>query len=90
MKNPSELGSDYLVNINSAIILANSDLAKGLGFLCVLNESVHSANFIHKSNTFSLKTFTSFNRGLFKEIKEDRFYLFNNFYKRLKLELLKK
>lgn len=89
MKNPSELGSDYLANINSAIILANSDLAKGLGVLCVLNESVHSANFIHKSNTFSLETFTSFNRGLVGEIKEDRFYLFNNFYKRLKLELPK-
>ncbi|MBZ7984027.1 asparaginase [Campylobacter sp. RM12647] len=89
MKNPSELGSDYLANISNAITLANSELARGLGVLCVLNDSVHSAQFIHKSNSFSLETFTSFNRGLVGEIKEGRFYLFNNNYKRLKLKPLK-
>ena len=85
MKNPSELGSDYLANINSAITLANNPKSRGLGVICVLNNCVHSAQFIHKSNSFSLETFTSFNRGLVGEICEDKFYLFNNNYKRLKL-----
>lgn len=82
MKHSSQLGSDYLANINDAIITAKSAINKDLGVLCVLNSCIHSANFIHKSNTFSLDTFTSFDFGLVGKVIEGKAYFYKDNIKR--------
>ncbi|MCZ6117102.1 asparaginase [Campylobacter ureolyticus] len=64
MKNPDEISADGPANILASIITAIDKNSFKRGVLVVLNNTIHSAKFVHKSNTFSLDTFKSINAGI--------------------------
>ncbi|MCL1999597.1 MAG: asparaginase [Turicibacter sp.] len=65
------LGSDAVVNYQNAIIVAMSDEAKGMGTLVVMNEEIHAARSVTKTNTTNLATFASFGFGYMGTILAD-------------------
>jgi L-asparaginase len=59
MRTASEVGYDGLANLASAIEVAAADCAWGLGTLVVLNERVHAARYVTKTDAQALDTFQS-------------------------------
>lgn len=59
MRSAGELGSDGLRNLYSAILCASSSQSQHRGVLVVMNDKIHLAKWVRKSNSFSLDTFTS-------------------------------
>ncbi|PSN86099.1 hypothetical protein B9Q02_03730 [Candidatus Marsarchaeota G1 archaeon BE_D] len=59
MKNPTLLGADGLANLLSAIQVAASKDAKGLGTLVVMNDEIHIARYVQKTHTTNLAAFRS-------------------------------
>ncbi|HLS52965.1 MAG TPA: asparaginase [Tissierellaceae bacterium] len=59
MRNNSELGYDGAANIWSAIFTACSEEAKGKGVLVVMDDEIHAARYVTKTNTVSTDTFKS-------------------------------
>lgn len=59
MRSAGELGSDGLKNLYSAILCASSSQSHHRGVLVVMNDKIHLAKWVRKSNSFSLDTFTS-------------------------------
>lgn len=59
MRSAGELGSDGLKNLYSAILCASSSQSSNRGVLVVMNDKIHLAKWVRKSNSFSLDTFTS-------------------------------
>lgn len=54
MRNPDQISADGPANILASIITAIDKNSFKRGVLVVLNNTIHSAKFVHKSNTFSL------------------------------------
>ncbi len=59
MRNASELGYDGPANLSAAICTAQSNEARGLGVLVVMNNEVNTASEVTKTHTMSLDTFKS-------------------------------
>ncbi len=59
MRNASELGYDGALNLTASIATILNDESKGLGTLVVMNNEVHSAAQVTKTNTLSVNTFKS-------------------------------
>ncbi len=59
MRSSNELGSDGLYNLTSAIRVASCKEARGKGVLVVLNDEIHSAEFVTKTHTTNVATFQS-------------------------------
>jgi L-asparaginase len=59
MRNPSLPGADGPANLFSAVQVAASRAARGLGALVVLNDEIHAARFVHKAHTSSPSAFRS-------------------------------
>ena len=59
MRTASELGYDGLANIASAIRVAASEDARGMGTLVVFNDEIHAARDVTKMHTNALETFLS-------------------------------
>ena len=59
MRNNSELGYDGAANIAAAIYTACSPDARGKGVLAVMNDEIHAARFVTKTNTVATDTFKS-------------------------------
>lgn len=57
MRSSNELGSDGLINLQSAILVALSEDSKGKGVLVVMNDEVHHAKFVTKTHTTNVATF---------------------------------
>ena len=57
MRPPTALGTDADVNLMDAIRVASSVEASGMGVLTILNNEIHSARDVHKSNTLRVETF---------------------------------
>ena len=57
MRSSNELGSDGLINLQSAILVALSEDSKGKGVLVVMNNEVHHAKFVTKTHTTNVATF---------------------------------
>lgn len=64
MRNPDEISADGPANIEASILTALDKNSKNRGVLVVLNNTIHSAKWVHKTNTFSLETFMSINAGI--------------------------
>lgn len=64
MRNPDSVGADGGANILASVLVANDDKSRNRGVLAVLNDTIHSAKWVHKSNTFSVNTFISQNAGI--------------------------
>lgn len=59
MRNPTLAGPDGPANLLAAVQVAASSQAVGLGTLVVLNDEIHAARFVRKTNTSSPSTFHS-------------------------------
>lgn len=59
MRNASELGYDGELNLTASIATVLNEESKGLGTLVVMNNEVHSAAQVTKTNTLSVNTFKS-------------------------------
>lgn len=59
MRNNSELGYDGAANIAAAIYTACSPEARGKGVLVVMNDQIHAARYVTKTNTVATDTFKS-------------------------------
>jgi L-asparaginase len=59
MRNPTLPGADGPANLLSAVKVASSDAARGLGTLVVFNDEIHASRFVRKTHTQSPATFRS-------------------------------
>jgi len=59
MRTASDAGFDGFANLTGAVRVAASESAHGLGTLVLLNDTVHAARYVTKSNTQSTDTFQS-------------------------------
>ena len=57
MRPPSAMGTDADLNLMDAVRIAACPDAAGMGVLTVLNNEIHSARDVTKSNTFRVETF---------------------------------
>lgn len=82
MKNSSELGWDGPVNLIAAVYTAISDEACNRGVLVVMNNEIHSAAQVTKTNTHTLDTFKSVDFGPIGFIDNDKAYFYHSYTKR--------
>lgn len=59
MRHPSHIGADGGANLLSAVQVASAPNTHGLGVLVVLNDDIHSAQFVRKTHTSNTATFRS-------------------------------
>lgn len=63
MRPATALGADGPANLYNAVAAAASAEARGRGVLVILNDELHYARNVTKTNTSSMQTFVSVNRG---------------------------
>lgn len=63
MRGPEAPGADGPANLLASAIVALSPVARGLGVLVVLNDTIHAARFVQKASTFLPSTFASLSGG---------------------------
>ena len=71
MRTASDAGFDGFANLAGAVRVAASELAHGLGTMVVLNDTVHAARYVTKTNTQSTDTFQSPGWGHLGRIDSD-------------------
>ena len=71
MRNPTVASPDGPGNLLAAVRVAASTAARGLGCLVVLNDEVHAARFVRKSQSSSLATFQSPGAGALGRVSEE-------------------
>ncbi|MBF0780326.1 MULTISPECIES: asparaginase [unclassified Granulicatella] len=57
MRSSNELGSDGLINLQNAILVAIHPASYGKGVLVVMNDEIHAAKYVTKTHTTNLATF---------------------------------
>jgi L-asparaginase len=63
MRGPEAPGADGPANLLASAIVAAAPVARGLGTLVVLNDTIHAARFVQKASTFLPSTFASLATG---------------------------
>jgi L-asparaginase len=76
MRPPSAVGTDADLNLLDAIRLAAAPEAAGRGVLTILNNEIHSARDVTKSNAFRVDTFHSRDFGVLGYVDSDARVLF--------------
>lgn len=75
MRPGSALSADGPLNLYNAILLASRREAWGRGVLVMLNDRVHAARFVTKTNTTQVETFQSSGQGSLGQIVNGRLHL---------------
>lgn len=76
MRSPNLLSPDGAGNLMSAVVTAASDSARGLGVLVVLDDAVHAARTVAKTNSTGVWTFQSPGWGPIGRIAERKLHVF--------------
>lgn len=63
MRSGTSMSADGPLNLHNAVSVVTNKESKGKGVLVVMNDEIHSAREVTKSNTSSVNTFTSPNAG---------------------------
>ncbi len=71
MRNPTLVSPDGPANLLSAVRVAASPDARGLGCLVVFNDEIHAARFVRKTHSSSLATFQSPGAGPLGRVSEE-------------------
>ena len=87
MKNSSEPGWDGPSNLSNAVLTAISEEARDRGVLVVLNEEVHCAAQVTKTNTHTLHTFKSMDFGPVGFIDNNKVHFYYNYTKKQYIDL---
>lgn len=82
MKSASELGWDGPVNLIDAVYTAACSESWGRGVLVVMNNEVHSASQVTKTNTHTLDTFKSVDFGPIGFIDDNKVHYYQSYTKR--------
>ena len=75
MRAPSLLSPDGAANLLSAVVTASAEDARGMGVLAVLDDSVHLARYVAKTDSTALSTFQSPGWGRVGRVLERRLRL---------------
>lgn len=59
MRTPDQPGADGPANLRSAVLTASDPASRGLGTLVVLNDEIHAARLVRKTDTFRSDAFMS-------------------------------
>ncbi len=62
-RGPNLLGSDSIVNLRQAILVANSSKSNGLGCVVVFNEKIFTARHVKKVHSYNVNGFGSYGYG---------------------------
>ena len=81
MKSSTELGWDGPVNLLAAVHTASSNEAFNRGVMVVMNNEIHSASQVIKTNTHTLDTFKSGDFGPIGFIDNDKSFFYYNYTK---------
>lgn len=82
MKNSSEFGWDGPRNLIDAVSTASADEAYNRGVMVVMNNEIHAASQVTKTNTHTLDTFKSVDFGPIGFVDNDKVYFYYNYTKR--------
>jgi L-asparaginase len=77
MRPATSTSPDGPLNLYNAVAVAADPAARGLGILVVVNDDLHAARDIQKTNTTDVQTFTSPNRGQLGEAYYGKTRYFN-------------
>jgi L-asparaginase len=77
MRPASSLSADGPLNLYNAVAVAADRATRGRGVLVVLNDEVHAARDVQKTNTTAVQTFLSPNRGKLAEAYYGKVRYFN-------------
>jgi L-asparaginase len=86
MRPGSALSADGPLNLYHAILLASRREAAGLGVLVMLNDHVHAARFVTKTNTTQVESFQSAAQGSLGEVVNGQLHLYQKPGKRHTLD----
>ncbi len=78
MRSTDQIGADGISNIRAALTAVLSPLAHGQGVMVVLDQQIHAARYVTKSNTTSLSTFKSPEIGPLGEIIGSSAFFYSN------------
>jgi L-asparaginase len=76
MRNPSLVGADGSANLQAAVAVAASPLARGMGSLVVMNDEIHAARFVRKMHASSPSAFASPQTGPLGAVVEGRIHFY--------------
>lgn len=78
MRPATSTSPDGPLNLYNAVAVAADPAARGRGILVVVNDDLHAARDIQKTNTTDVQTFVSPNRGQIGEVYYGKIRYFNN------------
>ncbi|WP_125153229.1 asparaginase [Clostridium rectalis] len=82
MKNSSEFGWDGPRNLMDAVNTATADESYNRGVMVVMNNEIHAASQVTKTNTHTLDTFKSVDFGPIGFVDNNKVYFYYNYTKR--------
>lgn len=87
MRGPQAPGADGPANLLAAVVAAADARLRGLGAVVVLNDEIHAARWVQKSNTALTSAFESPGTGRIGVVAEGRVQLFSRPERRMALPL---
>jgi L-asparaginase len=82
MRPSTAISADGPLNLYNAVVLAADKRSRGRGVLVTLNETVHSARYVTKTNTTSVDTFRSADLGCLGYVLDATPYFYQSVTKR--------
>ena len=90
MRNADLTGADGPSNILSSILVSLDSESWGMGVLVVMNDEIHTARYVRKTNTSSLSAFTSYPLGPIGWVSEGKIRIVMKPLKRVRLKFPEK